>query len=328
MTAAQLVELRRTEWHELELLLSTLGRRRRRRAPPEALSRFAALFRNVCADLARARAQGFPDDMVDYLNTLAARCHNQFYVAPPFPLGRVWHFFRVVFPLAIRRNAIYVAVGLVLFYGPLAGMVALSRADDQVLYQFVPKPMLEQFEKMYEAGHAKGRSESTDLAMTGFYVKNNVGIAFQCFATGIFFGLGSLFFMLYNGIVIGAVVGFVSGTPAGMNLLSFIVGHGPWELTAICLSGAAGLRLGFGPLITGSRRRRDAMRLAAADAVRLVLGAAAMLLVAALVEGFFSPSSLPPAVKFGFGGLSTLFLVWYLGVYGWQQGRRHPEGQP
>jgi uncharacterized membrane protein SpoIIM required for sporulation len=114
-----------------------------------------------------------------------------------------------------------------------------------------------------------------------------------------------------------------------MNLLSFIVGHGPFELTAICISGAAGLRLGFGAVITGNRRRSDSMRLAARDAVRLVLGAAVLLGGAALIEGFWSPSSLPMAVKFGFGGACALFLVWYLALYGWGklQQRAAAEGE-
>ena len=86
-------------------------------------------------------------------------------------------------------------------------------------------------------------------------------------------------------------------------------------IPAICISGAAGLRLGFGAVITKNRRRIDSLRLAGRDAVLLVLGAAVMLLCAALIEGFFSPSSLPMGVKFGFGGATALFLVWYLGIH-------------
>lgn len=323
MTAAEMVRRRRDEWLELEALLDKLSARyRRSAAPPRQLSRFAELFRSVCADLARARALGFSDDLVDYLNALAARSHNIFYQAPPQPRGQLRRFFSEGFPLTVYRNAIYVAAGLLLFFAPMAATIGLAAYDDEVLYQLVPKPMLERFEKMYERGHSAGRREDVDVAMTGFYVRHNVGIAFQCFATGIFFGIGSIFFLLFNGVVIGAVVGFMSNTPVAMNLLSFIIGHGPFELTAIALSGAAGLRLGFGALITGSRSRRESMRLAALDAVRLVLGAAVLLFAAAGIEGFFSPSSLPMELKFGFGGCCVLFLVWYLGILPWRVGRR------
>jgi len=329
MIAAEFAKQRHKDWVELERLLASSPRARQLRGTPDELSRFAALYRSACADLARARASGYPDDLVDYLNALTARAHNVFYVAPPFPLGRIWRFFSLLFPLTVRRNAVYVTAGLLLFYGPMLGTIALSVFDDQVLYQLVPKSMLKQFEKMYEKGHFEGRGETADMAMTGFYVRHNIGIAFGCFASGIFFGLGSVITLLFNGVVIGAVVGFVARTPSSMNLLSFIVGHGPFELTAICISGAAGLRLGFGAVITGNRRRSDSMRLAARDAVRLVLGAAVLLGGAALIEGFWSPSSLPMAVKFGFGGACALFLVWYLAFYGWGklQLRAEAEGE-
>jgi uncharacterized membrane protein SpoIIM required for sporulation len=317
VTAAEFAKQRRQDWVDLERMLTTSARTRKLRGTPEEISRFASLYRSACADLARARASGYPDDLVDYLNALTARSHNLFYVAPPFPLRRLGRFFSVVFPLTVRRNAIYVAVGLMLFFGPLLGMVALSAFDDQAMFQLVPKGMLKQYEKMYEQGHAAGRDETVDVAMTGFYVRNNIGIAFQCFASGIFFGIGSIITLLINGVVIGAVVGFITRTPSAMNLLSFIIGHGPFELTAICLSGAAGLRLGFGAVITRNRRRSESLRLAARDAVRLVLGAAVLLAGAAMIEGFFSPSSLPMVVKFVFGGACALFLIWYLAFYGW-----------
>jgi len=131
-------------------------------------------------------------------------------------------------------------------------------------------------------------------------------------------------------VMIGAVVGFLSTTPSAMNLLSFVVGHGPFELFAISLSGAAGLRLGFGAIVTGNRRRGDSLRLAARDAVQMVLGAAVLLLGAALIEGFFSPSALPMEVKFAFGGICALSLIWYFGVHAARQQRRsaRERGEP
>ncbi|MCB9557122.1 MAG: stage II sporulation protein M [Deltaproteobacteria bacterium] len=315
MTAEQMIRARSAEWRELEALLSSIGGELRRSATN--LSRFAALFRNVGADLALARAQGFPEELTEYLNSLAARAHNRFYVSPRQPLGQIAAFFRRKLPLIIHRNARYVVIGMLLFFGPLLATVGLSRSNDSALFAIVPKSMLSQFERMYKKGHAAGRPESLDAAMTGFYVFNNVGIAFRCFATGVFAGLGSIFFLLYNGVVLGAVTGFVSTTPSATNLLSFIIGHGPFELFAIALSGGAGLRLGFGMIITGNRRRRDSLRDAAVDAVQIVLGAAVLLLGAALIEGFFSPSSLPIWLKFAFGGVCVLFLTFYFGILPW-----------
>ncbi|MBW2733454.1 MAG: stage II sporulation protein M [Deltaproteobacteria bacterium] len=326
MNAHEMLRQRRGDWDALEDLLRRFSSNHKRaHATPEELSHFASLFRSVCADLDRARAQGLSDDLVDYLNSLAARAHNIFYVAPPTQHGSIIRFFKLTLPLTIRRNAVYVAAGIFLFYAPMLATIGLAASNEDTLYQLIPKKMLENYEKMYERGHKQGRGETQDMAMTGFYVKNNVGIAFTCFATGIFFGVGSLFFLVFNGIMIGAVVGFLSNSPVAMNLLSFIAGHGPFELTAIGLSGGAGLRLGFGALITANRLRGESLRLAALDAVQLVAGAAALLLAAALIEGFFSPSALPMAVKFGFGGVCTLFLFFYLAYWPWRQGRARLE---
>ncbi|MCA9666353.1 MAG: stage II sporulation protein M [Myxococcales bacterium] len=314
MTAAELIRTRRGEWLELEALLGRVSGRRRKAASADELARFASLFRNICADLARARAQGMPDDLVDYLNALAARCHNVFYVAPPRASGRIWAFFRRTLPLTLRRNMTYIVAGVLLFFGPHFALMYLGYTDHPVIYKIVPKSTLRMMEKMHGGGHTKGRREDKDMAMAGFYVVNNIGIAFRCFASGIFFGLGSIYMLLFNGILLGAIIGYVAHSPSGGNLLQFIVAHGPFELFAIALAGAAGIRLGLGFIIVGNRRRRDALRQAGAESVQIVVAAAILLFAAAMTEGFFSPSSLPVAVKIAYGSICAAFLIFYFGV--------------
>ena len=92
--------------------------------------------------------------------------------------------------------------------------------------------------------------------MFGFYIRHNVGIAFQCFAAGLFAGVGSLFFLAYNGALIGAVAGYLTERGLAATFFSFVVTHSAFELTAIVLSGAAGLRLGTRLLAPGRQTRR------------------------------------------------------------------------
>jgi uncharacterized membrane protein SpoIIM required for sporulation len=152
--------------------------------------------------------------------------------------------------------------------------------------------------------------------MAGFYVHNNVGIAFRCFATGILFGAGSLFFLVYNGLVIGTVAGYVTQAGHGGNILTFMSGHAPFELTAIVISGAAGLRMGYSLIATEGLTRFASLRRAAPEIARLVVGAAVMLVIAALIEGFWSPSSIPATIKWVFSGVGWLFVITYLGFAG------------
>jgi uncharacterized membrane protein SpoIIM required for sporulation len=187
----------------------------------------------------------------------------------------------------------------------------------------LPKTMLDGAAEAY-AEALEGRSGGMDAAMSGFYVHNNVGIAFQCFGTGILFGIGSLFFLLYNGIVIGITIGWVIAQGHGGNILSFVCGHGPFELTGICLSGAAGLRMGYALVRTEGRTRLGSLR-AHAPAVGSIIGGAAMyLLLAAAIEGFWSPSGVVAPVKWTVAAVFTGLVILHLG---WG-GRRAEGGSP
>ena len=148
------------------------------------------------------------------------------------------------------------------------------------------------------------REAGDDAIMFGFYIWNNVRIGFQTFAGGILFGLGALFYLLFNGLYIGTVTGYVVHAGFATNFFSFTSGHSAFELTAIALCGAAGLRLGYGLVAPGRLRRGDALRLAAREAMPLVIGAACMLVLAAAIEAFWSPrTEIPPPVKYAVGGV-------------------------
>jgi uncharacterized membrane protein SpoIIM required for sporulation len=186
--------------------------------------------------------------------------------------------------------------------------------------------MLEQLSEAYAEGFSHGRSEDMDAAMTGFYVRNNVSIAFQCFATGILFALGSGYFLLFNGLVIGTVFGYVVHAGHGLNIATFVCGHSPFELTAIVIAGGAGIRMGTALIATRGRTRVGSLRSHAPDLVALVSGAAAMLVIAALIEAFWSPSSLPRTVKFVFAGSASLLVATFLALGGREFGKSRGEG--
>ena len=100
---------------------------------------------------------------------------------------------------------------------------------------------------------------TTDWMMFGFYIRNNIGVAFQCFAGGLFAGLGRLFFLAYNGAFGGALAGYLTERGLSSTFFSFVATHSAFELTAIVLSGAAGLRLGHALLAPGPPTRRQAL---------------------------------------------------------------------
>jgi uncharacterized membrane protein SpoIIM required for sporulation len=310
----EFVARRKPDWDRLELLLTEAAAWHR--LPPRSISRAAALYRAVCADRMRAQAAGYGVELLALLDGLAARGHNALYSAPPYRLQAVWDLVRADFPRALRRHARFFLLALGLFLLPgLVGFGLSYRSRSFALGLLSPE-MAEHMEEAYADGFGKGRSESADTMMAGFYVHNNVGIAFRCFATGVLFGLGSMFFLVYNGLQMGAVAGLLTASGRGFNLLTFVASHGAFELTAIVIAGTAGLVMGYALVDTRGRRRFDSLRARARDIVQLVLGAALMLIVAAFIEGFWSPSAIPAPIKLSVAGGLYLLVAAYLALAG------------
>ena len=295
---------RRDRWAALEALVS--------RGPRTGAewADLAAGYRAVCADLARARVLVQPEEVERYLEQLAGRAHNALYGGRGAERPGVVRLLAVEFPAVVRSNARYLALSTALFYGPLALGLLTSLLDPRYAAGVLPEAQLVQMEEMY-TGEIH-RQSWQDASMAGYYVLNNIGIAFRCFATGGLFGLGSVWYLVYNGLVIGTTFGYLLAVGRGVPLLTFAVSHAPWELTGIVIAGAAGLRLGWSLVDTGGMSRLASVRAAAPDLYRLVAGAAAMLAVAAATEGFWSASPVPLPAKVAFGAFSAATLTAWL----------------
>ena len=322
----EFVAARQQEWAELEQLLA-LGRGFRK-LPPVSIARAASIYRAVSSDLMRAQAAGYSPDVIALLDGLAARAHNTLYSAPPYRMRAVWELVAADFPRTLRRHGRFFALAIALFVLPgVLGFAGAMRSRAFAL-QILPAESVEQMEEAYAEGFGKGRKAGVNTFMTGFYVFHNVGIAFQCFATGVLFGLGSVFFLVYNGLTIRAVAGLVTTAGHGRNLLTFTCTHGAFELTAIVIAGTAGIVMGYALVDTRGRTRLGSLQARAREIVYLVVGAALMLLVAAGLEGFWSPSGLPDRVKWGGAIVAYLVVISYLTFAGRSgQAGRKPQAE-
>jgi uncharacterized membrane protein SpoIIM required for sporulation len=324
------------EWQALESLLTPpdpvgSGRKRApwrrltaRRTRPVEAARLSDLYRRSCEHLALARDRAYPPHLIHRLERLTEQAHALIYARSELGLGRLRQLALVDFPQAVRAHAAYVGVAAALFTLPLLCMAWACWRDPGFALHLMSATELKAMEAMYgdEQRSIGAREASTDWMMFGYYIRNNIGIAFQCFASGLFAGLGSIFFTVYNGALIGAVAGHLSARGLGQSFYPFVVTHSAFELTAIVLSAAAGLRLGHALLAPGRLARGQALVRAAPQAVVLVYGASAMLLVAAALEAFWSSSRwVPSGWKFAVGGACWLLVFTYLG---WQG--RPPSG--
>jgi len=324
MTPLQFEALHAAAWGELESALSPASRRWRWRWRRDAESsattrpdraRIAALYRAACEHLAVAQSRAYPVWMISRLESLTARAHRLVYRQSELRLGALGRLFLVDFPGAVRAHRLHVLVAATLFVLPMLAIGIASYADPGFILTLHDAGAVDAYDDMY-AGDADSplgrRSAATDWAMFGTYILNNVGIAFQCFAGGLFFGVGSLYFLAVNGALAGSVAGYLTWRGHGENFYSFVITHGAFELTGIVLAGAAGLVLGQALLAPGRHRRLAALQLAAGRAVVIVYGMTAMFIVAAALEAFWSSARwVPASVKYGVGGLCWLAVASY-----------------
>ena len=324
MTPLQFEERYGREWQELEAALDViLGRKKRlRRAEAPRGERVAALYRRACEHLALARARSYPLFLLDRLDRLTADAHQVIYQRRELGVEALKRFVGFEFPAAVRALAPYLLVSTLLLAVPLIVMGLLVYYRPELVLSVVSAAQAAQFEQMYsDAAESVGRvrGASGDWAMFGFYIRNNIGVAFQCFAAGLFAGVGSIFFLFYNGAMGGAVAGYLTERGLGATFYSFVVTHAAFELTAIVLSGAAGLRLGHALLAPGRRTRKESLVHAAKECAPVVYGLAAMLVVAAAIEAFWSSARwLPHEVKYGVAAVCWIAVLSYFAL----QGRR------
>lgn len=317
LTEKAFADHRRNDWEDLDALTIKARTRGIEKLEIDDVLRMSPLYRSVCADLAAAQSARYSAPLVDYLLGLTAAAHTVVYgpharAREDSRKGRVRRAWLVAFPRTVRRFKREMLLAAALFFLPFALGCILTLRDPTFAFRIVPEAMLRPLTEAYAKGFAGGREAGEGAFMAGFYVYNNVGIALRCFALGIFGGLGSAFYLVHNGLSIGAVLGYVASQGAGENILVFIVGHGSLELGAIVLAGGSGLSIGWSLVAPGDLPRLVSLQRRASEILIVVAGAAVMLFMAAAVEAFWSGSSSPPQVKIAVGGTLFLLVVAYV----------------
>ncbi|MBI3448385.1 MAG: stage II sporulation protein M [Acidobacteria bacterium] len=332
MTREEFESRHRPEWEELDALLTSLDARRRtgpgaapsiRSGPPDP-ARFDLLYRAACRHLALARLRLYGTDLIERLNDLALRGHRQLYGNRGRTVRAAVASAAVEFPRIVRRRIGAVALAAALFLLPGLAAAIWVIVQPEAASAILDAPTIRALDEMYDHSSThfgRTRHEETNLGMFGYYIYHNGGIAFRTYAGGIFLGLGSIFFLLYNGLMIGTVMGHFATSPSAAAFFPFVAGHSPFELTAIVLSGAAGICLGAALVAPGRLSRADALRDAARGSIVLVAGACGMLFVAAFIEGFWSPlAGIAAPIKFAAGATLWLAILGYLALAGGRDG--------
>ena len=234
--------------------------------------------------------------------------------------GGVLRFFVSEFPSRFRAAWRAVVVAAFVFFGSMFLAAGLVAVHPEVIFTMLDPQSLRGIESMYDPGASalgRPRDESDDVVMFGYYIRNNTSIGFQTFSGGLVFGLGTIFFLVFNGLHIGAIGAHLVAHGFATPFWSFVSGHSSFELTAILISGTAGLQLGWRLLSPGRRTRRRALVEEARSSVRLIYGAGVLFFLAATVEAFWSSIvELVPVVKYSVGVAFWVVLWAYLLIAG------------
>jgi uncharacterized membrane protein SpoIIM required for sporulation len=314
MKVVELLEKRRENWRQLEQLCYAMEGRKKRRLGGAGMSRFTALYRSACADLALADAYQLPPNTIEYLHHLVARAHNQLYRARRFNV-QAWsvEIFRNVPRRLYSDNALRLA--FMLFWGIFIASMLLARSSPEYAHELLGREAMAHFQESFSEPVA-GRDPNANFMMAGFYIWHNAGIGMQCFVFGLFAGVGGLFETVFNAAYLGGVFGFMTTVPEKNNFFEFVTAHGPFELTAIVLAAGAGMRLGFSLLYTQGRSRLHSLRAAGRESVPSIMVAVILFMLAAFIEGFISPSTLPYTIKAFVAAASSALLMFYFVVLG------------
>jgi uncharacterized membrane protein SpoIIM required for sporulation len=320
MTSGDFEDRNAERWAEYESLVSLMEKGK---AGAEA-ERLPRLFRELSLDLSLAEARMYGPRITERLNELVIRGYKLIYRTRRGTWESVISFLVEKLPQAVRREWRLFWLCSAVFWLPFFAMMLSAHHDIRWIQAVLGADGMASMEQMYggrEEQLSHLRSEyGSNFMMFCFYVYNNVGIGFRIFAGGILGGLGTLLFLLFNGVMLGASAGYVNHACNPESFWSFVAGHSSFELLGMILSGVAGMRIGLAILRPGRLPRVRALVEASKEALPLIYGAALLTAMAAVVEGFWSAQGIPSGLKYTVGIIGWVMLTAYFLLAGRRSG--------
>jgi uncharacterized membrane protein SpoIIM required for sporulation len=327
-TPEQFVLARRDSWARLEDLIEKAQNSRLTSLTDSEIHELGTLYRRASADLARAQTRYSTTfaggELVRSLNALVLRAHAQIYSAPPVqttPFQALWEFLLYGFPATFRRHWHAIALSAMLLFLPGFGAYIAVWTNASNTRIFVEDRVVQEVESRAQKKLVTGWGGNTSYKgvvqspeISSFITVNNIRVSLIAVALGLTAGIGTGIVLIQNGMLIGALAGAATNANVDFLFWSVILPHGVIELTAIAIAGGAGFVLARSIYAPGELPRRDALKLAGNQAAQLVAGVAAMLVIAGLIEGFITPTTLPPIFKMAFAALTGLALIFYLNL--------------
>jgi uncharacterized membrane protein SpoIIM required for sporulation len=316
MISTRWVEKRRPHWNRLEQLIQFGGQSGVSALSPTDLQELALLYRQIAADLASVREDSTSVNLARYLNQLLGRAHNLIYMGRKTESRNILTFYRYTYPSIFRETFSNTLTAFLIFLCAAVAGCLLSLNDPSFSRHILGPGMIQSIEqhKMWTDSIVTVKPVASSQILT-----NNLSVSILTYALGITAGIGTVWMMLLNGLLMGVVGTACWEAHMSLPLWSFVAGHGVLELPAIFIAGGAGFIIARGLLFPGALPRGESLVRAGKMSTQLFFGTIPLLLIAGFIEGFISPSTMPVPMKFALAaGLFTL-LVLYLGFSGKSQ---------
>lgn len=311
MKEEQFIKTNSNTWRELESLSTVINKKGIKSLPSNEVKKFLSIFRQCSHHLAYARTHYPKSNTENYLNSLISSCHSHVYAVRKVSPGEFFKYVGYEFPRLLKEQKWFVLSSFGVFaFGLLLSLILVAANPDNA-NMFLPEAMVEGVKSETAGG---GGGQWNYPLMSSYIMFNNISVSLRAFVFGITLGLGTIYVLFFNGALLGALTAlmYMYGNPK--HYWSLILPHGVIELTAIFISGAAGLTIAKSLFLPGELTRKHSLINASKKAVSLVLGVILMLVIAGVIEGFFTPLNISEEIKLIFAAITAVLLSLYFAV--------------
>ncbi|MEH7384494.1 stage II sporulation protein M [Bacillus sp. JJ1521] len=308
MNIKQFVKQHRDDWKQLEQLITTLHKRRKHKGSND-INEFHRLYQKCAGHLSYSQTYFPNEEITPYLNGLVSKAHNLLYKDQVSSFGQIRYFFSTKFIGLLLEQWKFVVVAFALFtLGGIGSFVSILQ-DPLHMFSILPAEIAQGVDPDY-LGSQDGEVDSSLMSAT--IMTNNIQVAILAFASGITFGLLTVYILIYNGIIIGALAGLFWHYGKTYDFWAYIVPHGMIELTAIFIAGGAGLLMGYKLIVPGSYTRGYQLKHQAKRSVQLLLGTIPLFVIAGIIEGFITPAAISLEAKYAVAFITVIGLILYV----------------
>ncbi len=308
MNIKQFMKQHRDDWKQLEQLISLLSKKRRSLTGND-IEQFNRLYQKTAQNLSYSQTYFPTEDVTTYLNGLVSKAHNLLYKDQTSSMKQFQYFFSTTFIGLFLKQWKFVIIAMLLFLLGAVGSYFSVLNDSLNIYSVLPADIAQGVDPE-SLGEHDGAVDSP--FMSAAIMTNNIQVAILAFAGGITFGILTVYLLIYNGIIIGALAALFWQHDKAYDFWAYIVPHGMIELTAIFIAGGAGLLMGYKLFVPGPYTRAYQLKQQAKHSVQLLLGTIPLFVIAGIIEGYITPAPISLEAKYIVALLTVFGLVFYV----------------